>query len=292
MTEYISYVVTLVVLYSVLALSLDVLVGHLGLVALSQAAYFGVGGYAAAMVTNSFGANVPYAIGAAVCAGAISSFVVALSSLRLRGDYFVISAFAFQMLLFSLFNNLLDVTGGPSGLSIVGSARRFSATIDSPVAFLAIIGCYALTCMAILWRLETSRYGRVLHSIRDDEILAATLGTNTAAFKISAFALSAGMSAGAGGFYALYIRFIDPTSFNVFESVLILAMVLLCKPASLWGPVIGATTLVTVPELLRFTDITTAQSANFRQIIFGLILIMVIVIRGPLAFGATTWDER
>jgi branched-chain amino acid transport system permease protein len=292
MTEYISYVATLVVLYSVLALSLDVLVGHLGLVALSQAAYFGVGGYAAAIVTNSFGANVPRAIGTAVCAGAISSFVVSLSSLRLRGDYFVISAFAFQMLLFSLFNNMLDVTGGPSGLSVAGAAGRFSDTIDSPLVFLAIIICYAFTCIAILWRLEASRYGRMLHSIRDDEILAATLGTNTAAFKISAFALSAGMSAGAGGFYALYMRFIDPTSFSVFESVLVLAMVLLCKPASLWGPVVGATTLVVVPELLRFADITTVQSANFRQIIFGFVLIAVIVARGPLAFGVTSWDER
>jgi branched-chain amino acid transport system permease protein len=292
MTEYISYVATLVVLYSVLALSLDILVGHLGLVALSQAAYFGVGGYTAAIVTNSFGANLPRAIGAAVCAGAISSLVVSLSSLRLRGDYFVISAFAFQMLLFSLFNNLLDVTGGPSGLSIAGAAGRFSDTIDSPLVFLAIISCYAFACIALLWRLEASRYGRVLHSIRDDEILAATLGTNTAAFKISAFALSAGMSAGAGGFYALYMRFIDPTSFSVFESVLVLAMVLLCKPASLWGPVVGATTLVVVPELLRFADITTAQSANFRQIIFGFVLITVIVVRGPLAFGVTSWDER
>ena len=139
-------------------------------------------------------------------------------------------------------------------------------------------------------RLASSPFGRVLRSIREDEPFAASLGKNTLRFKVTAFAVSAALAASAGGLYAHYNTYIDPSSFTVMESILVVSMVIVGGAGSLWGPVIGAVVLVSLPEALRFVGLPVSVAANVRQILYGGLLVIMIMFRprglvGTYVFG-------
>ena len=119
----------------------------------------------------------------------------------------------------------------------------------------------------------------MLHAIREDEVFAKAHGKNTLYFKVTAFAVSAALAAMAGSLYAHYITYIDPTSFTVMESILIISMVIIGGAGSTWGPLVGAFVLVTLPEALRFIGLPSAVAANLRQIIYGSLLVIMMMFR-------------
>jgi branched-chain amino acid transport system permease protein len=162
--------------------------------------------------------------------------------------------------------------------------------VDSNVEFVILVTAIATMTYLIVWRVTTSPFGRVLHAIREDEVFAKALGKNTLWFKITVFAVSAALPASAGSLYAHYITYIAPTSFTVMESILIISMVIIGGAGSLWGPLIGAFVLVTLPEALRFVGLPSAVAANMRQIIYGSLLVVMMMVRprglvGRYAFG-------
>jgi len=118
-----------------------------------------------------------------------------------------------------------------------------------------------------------------MHALREDEVFAQSLGKNTVRFKVVTFALSTALAASAGSLYAHYITYIDPTSFTVMESILIISMVIIGGAGSLWGPLVGAVVLVTLPEALRFVGLPSAVAANLRQIIYGSLLVVMMMFR-------------
>ncbi|MEK7676048.1 MAG: branched-chain amino acid ABC transporter permease [Verrucomicrobiota bacterium] len=131
----------------------------------------------------------------------------------------------------------------------------------------------------MVWRITSSPFGRVLHAIREDDVFAKAHGKNTLYFKVTAFAGSAALAAMAGSLYAHYITYIDPTSFTVMESILIISMVIIGGAGSLWGPLVGAIVLMTLPEALRFIGLPSAVAANLRQIIYGSLLVITMMFR-------------
>jgi branched-chain amino acid transport system permease protein len=131
----------------------------------------------------------------------------------------------------------------------------------------------------LVYALLPSAFGRVLHGIREDEVLVESLGKSVLRFKILTFALSASMAAVAGGVYAQYVSFVDPTSFTIMDSILIISMVIIGGAGSLFGPALGAALRVSLPELLRFVGLPTSIAANVRQIVYGLVLVIVVAVR-------------
>lgn len=124
-----------------------------------------------------------------------------------------------------------------------------------------------------------SPFGRVLKAIREDEVFTQAAGKDVAAYKVLVFVIGAGMAAVAGVMYAHYISFIDPTSFTVMESIFIISIVIIGGAGSMWGPIIGAVVLVTLPELLRFIGLPSSVAANTRQIIYGGLLVAFMMWR-------------
>jgi branched-chain amino acid transport system permease protein len=277
--DYLSHILILASIYTVLTVSLDLLAGQTGLLSLAQAAFCGLGAYASALCTTNLGA--PFLIGVLVgmIVATIISFVVSLPSLRLRDDYFVIATFGFQMILFSIFNNWMELTRGPLGIAGIPQPVIFGWHVNSPLEFLALSCCFAAIAYFVVWRITTSPFGRALHAIREDEVFAKAHGKNTLYFKVTAFAVSGALAASAGSLYAHYISYIDPTSFTVMESILIISMVIIGGAGSLWGPLIGAVVLVTLPEALRFVGLPNAVAANLRQIIYGSLLVIMMMFR-------------
>lgn len=288
--EYLLHIAVLVGMYAVLAVSLDLLVGHTGLLSLAQAAFYGLGAYTSALLAVHFGAPFLVGILVGMVAAALVSLIVSLPSLRLHDDYFVIATFGFQMILFSIFNNWMDITRGPLGIPGIRQPTIFGWSVRSHVGFLVMAALLAAFAYLIVGRITTSPFGRVLRAIREDEVLTQAMGKNTLYFKVSAFAVSAALAASAGSLYAHYITFIDPTSFTVMESILVISMVIIGGAGSPWGPLIGAAVLVTLPEALRFLGFPSSVAANMRQIFYGVLLVVMMMVRprglvGRYGFG-------
>ncbi len=289
--SYILHLLVLVLIYVILAYAADLLAGHTGLLSIAHAAFFGLGAYSSAIVTSRYG--VGFLSGAIVGIGvAIAlSLCLSLSSMRLRGDYFAIASFAFQMIIFNILNNWMEVTRGPLGIPGIPPPIILGWRVDTAIEFVLLSGALVIVCIAFVWRLTSRAYGRVLHMIREDEVLATALGKNPARFKIQVFAASAALCAVAGSVYAHYVTYVSPVSFTVMESILILSMVIIGGAGSSWGPLIGATILVTLPELLRFIGLPMVLAANLRQMIYGASLVIMMVSRPQGIVGQYQFDR-
>ena len=288
--EYAYHVIFVIGTFTVLSVSLDLLVGHAGLLSLSQAAFYGLGAYSAALLAVKLGVPFLVSLFAGMSVAAVLSLIVSLPSLRLHEDYLVMATFGFQMVMYNVFNNWMGLTNGPLGIADIPEPVIFGWRIESHVEFLILAVILAGTAYFVVWRITTSPFGRVLHAIREDEVFVLALGRNTLRFKVVTFALSAALAASAGSLYAHYITYIDPSSFTVMESILILSMVIIGGAGSPWGPLVGAVVLVTLPEVLRFVGLPSAVAANLRQIFYGTLLVILMMFRprglvGRYGFG-------
>lgn len=288
--EYLLHILVIAAIYSVLALSLDLLVGQTGILSIAHAAFYGLGAYTSALLAVQL--DIPFFVGIpiTIVVAALVSFIVSVPSLRLHEDYFVIATFAFQMILLGIFNNWMDLTRGPLGISGIPQPVFFGWTIRSHVAFLLLAVVLAAFAHSVAGRIAANPFGRVLRAIREDEGFTQAMGKNPLFFKIAVFAVSAALAALAGSFYAHYITYIDPTSFTVMESILVISMVIIGGAGSRWGPLIGAVVLVTLPEALRFVGLPSSVAANLRQIIYGSLLVIMMMFRprglvGKYGFG-------
>lgn len=279
MIDYLLHILVLAAIYAALAVSLDLLAGRMGLLSIAHAAFYGVGAYSSALLAVNYGVPFVVSVLAGMTVAALISLIVSLPSLRLHDDYFVIATFGFQMILFSVFNNWMELTRGPLGIPGIPQPVIFGWHVDSHLKFLILSSFVAAIAHLVVWRIASSPFGRVLHAIREDEVLAKALGKNTLRFKVTTFAVSAALAASAGSLYAHYITYIDPTSFTVMESILIISMVIIGGAGSRWGPVIGAVVLVILPEALRFLGFPSAVAANMRQIIYGILLVIMMIFR-------------
>jgi branched-chain amino acid transport system permease protein len=289
--EYILHILILIGIYAILGISLNLIAGYLGLLSVGQAAFFGIGAYAVGLATVAFGTSVFFGLLIGIILAGILGAIVAWPSLRIHDDYFVVATLAFQVLVFSILNNWISLTRGPMGIVGIPPPSVFGFEIGSRVGFMVLIWVFVALTMLFVARIVHSPYGRVLKTIREDEVLAQVLGKNIVRYKVQAFIVSAALAAISGGLYASYISFIDPTSFNLGESIFILAIVIVGGAGSLWGPVLGAALLISLPEALRFFDLPTSVIANIRQILYGGILVGFTFWRPQGLIGETFLDK-
>jgi len=289
---YLLHLLILVAIYATLAVSLDLLVGHTGMVSLAHGAFFGIGAYAAALLAVRFGLPIWTGaligmVGAGTCA-----FLVGFATARLRDDYFVIATFSLQLVFTNLCENLLSITRGPLGISGIPSLAMFEEIV-APQTQMLVIGLGFLGVVwLIVYRLAKSPFGRVLHAIREDDVLTRALGKDDRYFKSAAFAVSAAAAAGAGAIYASYTSYIDPSAFTITEAILVLSMVIIGGAGRTWGPVIGAAVLVLLPELLRLIGLPDAVASNVRQLLYGVALVGIVMLRPGGVVGWTNVHER
>lgn len=276
-------------IYLVVALSLNLVVGYCGMLTLAHAGYYAVGAYVYALLALNLGWGfVPAALAAAAFAG-ILSLAVSLPSWRLKGDFFVLVTLAVQALIFSALYNWSssgeplgswrNLTNGPFGISGIPRPSLFGWTPNSMGVHAAFATVVAGVCALVLYRLTSSPWGRLLQAMREDELAARGLGKNTRLAKVQAFAISGAMVAVAGALYAGHVRYIDPSSASLDESILMLSMVIVGGLGNFRGPVVGVAVLILLPEALRFLQLPNAQAANLRLLIYGLLLVLMMHFR-------------
>lgn len=292
--QYALFLLSLVGVYVMASVSLDLLMGFTGLLSISHAAFVGIGAYAVALLTTLVGASFTVSLLVAVVLGGMAGILVAISSLRLRRDLFAIGTFAFQVIAYGVMVNWLSLTEGPMGIPGIPRPIVLGHQPATHAQFLAIV---ATACGLALWisrRIGTSPYGRVLRAIREDEALSEANGKNVDSFKISVFAVGAALASVSGGLYACLMSFIDPSSFSAMESIFLISLVVVGGAGSAWGPPLGAALLVTLPELLRLIGVPGAVSGNLRQIAYGGLLVLFMLCRpqGLLGGAALRFGTR
>ena len=288
--NYLYHILIMNCLYAILAQSLNLVVGYGGLLSLSHAAFYGLGAYLASLLMMQ--AHWPFLLSlvtAVVAVGALA-WLVAIPAIRLHGDFFVLATLGFQVIVFAILYNWVDVTRGPYGIPGVPKPSVFGHSVTSPPAFLALAAVVALLCCGVLWLLLSSPFGRTLQAVREDEIAAASLGKDVSAFKRSAFAWAGAIAAVPGVLFATYSSYIDPTSFGLEESIFILCILIIGGAGNFRGPIIGAVALVLLPEVLRFLRIPDSVAANLRQILYGLALVLMMRLRPQGIAGKYAFD--
>ena len=287
--EYFLHILVITGIYVILTLSLNLVVGYTGLAALGHAAFSCVGAYASSLLALNYGLSPWIGLLVGACVAAILGVFIGAPSLRLKGDYLAIATFGLGVIVYSIAKNWVSVTRGPMGLPGIPGFSVFGLQISEVWAYLILVAVFVFLTYFVIRRVVKSPFGRILRGIREDEIAALAMGKNVNKHKIIVFVIGAFFAGIAGSLYAHYITFIDPSSFTVMESISILLMVVFGGMGSLPGSFAGAAILVIFPELLRFLGMPISVAAPLRQMIYGLLLIVLMLKRPQGILGKYRW---
>ena len=232
MSAYLLHLAILAGIYILLAVSLNLIVGYAGQVSLGHAAFYGIGAYASALVALNWHFPFPLAALSAMVVAGGCGLALGLPTLRLKEDYLAIVTLGFGVIVDLVFLNL-EITGGPDGLTGIPAPTLLGLSFRPQALYLVLVTLSVLLVLGFTYRLVKSYHGRALRAIRDHEITAQVMGINTPAYKIMIFTLAAAVAGLAGSLYAHYITFINPESFGLHASILILCMVVLGGMGSL-----------------------------------------------------------
>ena len=277
--DYILHIAIMFNIYIMLVLSTNVTIMS-NLFTLCQAAFYGIGAYLGAFILMKF--NVPFVLIALVVmigAGLLSS-IITFASVKLKGDYFILATLGFQMIVYTVLYNWISVTRGPYGIAGIPGIKLFGVIHIVEVWQYFILSLVLAILVAVTFAgLKKSPYGRVLRSIRCDELSLSALGRNVNFAKGTAFFISAAFASLAGVLYASYTSYIDPTGFSLSESLFIISALFIGGIGNVRGPVLGALFVVVFPELLRLIGLPDAIQANLRHVIYGLSVVIIMFVR-------------
>jgi branched-chain amino acid transport system permease protein len=280
-------VVTVMIVFIMLAVGLDVVSGYCGQISFAQGAFYGLGAYTAAILSRDFGTsilvNLPMA---AIVAGGFG-LLLGIPALRLNGHFLGIVTIAFQTIVYLVLSQWTSFTGGQVGISLpkIGQLSVFGipvARIDDVKSFYWLTLIVGVVCVVVAWRLVRSRLGREWAAIRDDEKLAGAIGLNATTIKLSAFVVSAALAGVAGAVIAHALRGVTPDDFTIWTSATIVAMMVVGGRGTFVGPILGAVLLTALPEVL-------GRFAEYKLIIYGGLMIAMITF---LPQGIVGWASR
>ena len=279
MGGYLMNVLVFVGINTMLAIALNLLLGYAGQISLGHAGFFGLGAYVSGVLTTTYAINPWLAIVVSACAVGCLAYLIGFPILKLKGHYLAMATLGLGIILYIVFNETVELTGGPSGLSGIPNMKLAGISFDSDVKNYYLIWTVTLVVMLFSINLANSRVGRALRAVHDSEIAAQVLGVNARALKVQIFALSAVISALAGCLYAHTMTFISPASFGFNFSIELLTMVVIGGLGSIYGSFLGAALLTLLPEFLRGAN-------DYDIIIYGaLLMVMVMFMPGGLVRG-------
>lgn len=270
--DYILRIAIMSGIFIVLSLSLNLVTGYTGQFCLGWAAFYGVGAYTSALLVMKMQVSFWLAMPLGGLMAALFGIALGIPTMRLKDIYLAITTLGFGEIVRLTMVNWTDLTRGSMGLPGIPSPVLFGYEFNSNIPYYYLILILVLITVLAMQRIIDSRVGRALIAIREDDLAAKTMGIDITAYKVMAFAVGAFFAGIAGSFYAHYSSFIDPHTFSFSESISILAMVVLGGMGSIRGAILGAVVLSVAPEVLR-------DVSEYRMIIFGLIMMVVMLVR-------------
>lgn len=285
---------TLILIYVMLGLGLNIVVGLAGLLDLGYVGFYAVGAYTYALLSHYYGFSFWICLPIAGLAAAAFGFILGFPVLRLRGDYLAIVTLGFGEIIRLFLRNLTDITGGPNGISSIPKPTLFGLSFDrtatdggqtfydyfglaynpvGKVIFLYLVALVlALVALFVINRLLRMPIGRAWEALREDEIACRALGLNPTIIKLSAFTLGASFAGFAGSFFAARQGLVTPESFTFIESAIILAIVVLGGMGSQLGVILAAIVMIMLPEMMR-------EFSEYRMLMFGAMMVLMMIWR-------------
>lgn len=260
-------------IYALLGLSLNIVLGEVGLFDLGHAAFYAIGAYTTAILNTRFGIPIIVLLPVSAFAAGLFAYVVCSPVIHLKGDYLCIVTIGMgEIVRLALLNNPFDLTGGPNGVFGIDFPSFGIFEIDSSIKFYFLIWVVVALGIIGLIQLQHSRIGRAWNCIREDEIAAEANGIDVRYYKLLAFVLGAALAGVAGNIYASKLMIVSPESFSFMESCMLFCIVLIGGMGSIPGVVIGAAAISLFPEIFR-------PFAMYRMLIFGLVMILMMIFR-------------
>jgi len=282
---YFLSILNLMIIYSVLCLGLNLILGFTGLLSLGHAAFYGIGAYTTAILMTRY----DFGFVAAFCFSAVLAMVVgiiiAIPTRKVRGDYFCLITLAFGEIFRLVATSWIEFTRGAMGIVGIPIPKVFGIAIMTETHFYYFgLGMLIFTFIT-LRAITNTRYGRAFIAIREDELAADTMGINTAAYKIIAFSIGCFYAGMAGSFLAVYQTAVTPSNFRLEESCLMIIMVIVGGMGrNLLAPLAGVVVMTVATEVFRST-------AEYRMLIIGLIMILVLLLRPQGIFGSSSFKN-
>ncbi|TPK60079.1 branched-chain amino acid ABC transporter permease [Mesorhizobium sp. B2-4-19] len=275
LSSYYVRVVDSILIYIILAVGLNLVVGYAGLLDLGFIAFYAVGAYAYALLASGqFDIHLPFIlillIGGLV--GGVAGILLGFPVLKLRGDYLAIVTLSFGEIIRIAINNADSLTNGPQGIAALDRASLFGLPLTSPVHFYWLLLLLAIIVCTCVYFMERSILGKAWRALREDQDVVRGLGINTTTLKLAAFAISATIGGAGGVIFGSFQRFVSPESFTFQESLLVVLIIIIGGVGNIVGVIAGAIVLVVLPEVLHF-------AAQYRLLIYGVVLVSVIVLR-------------
>lgn len=284
-----SHLLTVIIfleIYIILSVSINFLSGKLGLISLGHASVYGASAYVYAIFLTKSNFNF---ITAFILSISITTIIFTLLfvflSYKLRNLYFTLSTIAIQIIFLGLLNNTQDLTNGPSGISSISRPKIFDFHFSSDLQFLIILSFFTFLIVSFYLFFSKSFLNKYLIATREDELWLNFLGKSTVYFKFVGITISFLFASIAGVLYASYIQYIDPKSFSLELSIVILSMILIGGTRTVIGPIIGALVYTFLPELLRVVNISNNSADNLRVIFYSVILILIVRFKPDGIFG-------
>lgn len=264
-------VMVFVGIYSIITIGLCLLMGYAGQISLGHAAFFGLGAYISGVITTKYGINPWLCILMGMVVSSVIAVIIGAPSLKLRGHYLAMATLAFCIIITIVFNENVELTGGPDGLAFIPGISLVGYPLDSIAKYYYLVWSLVLMTLLVSLNIIRSRVGRAMRSIHGSELAASAMGVNISKYKIYVFVVSAVMASVAGSLYAHYLNFLNPASFDLFVSIKLLIMIILGGMHSIWGAVVGAA-LIT---FLNYEWLHYFEEAE--GMIYGLIILVIII---------------
>jgi len=278
--EYLIHIGILILIYTIITVSSNLLIGLSNQISLGQAALYGIGAYITALCSLILNLSMIPTIIIVVLVNTLVSFFLSIPAIRLKGDFFILTTLAFQFIVFSILYNLTSVTGGSDGISGIPSPEIFKIfTLDSTFSIFILALVLAIIVVWLFYHFFYSPFGLALVAMREDEVALKVLGRSTRNLKIWSFVVSSAFIGLASYLYASYMTYINPGAFNLEESIFILIAVLIGGVGTIRGSIIGAVFIILLPEALRLLGLPDQYAAPMHQMIYGLILVLLMFVR-------------
>ena len=267
------FIASLFAVYAIVALSQDIVLGRAGMFDMGHAVYFGLGAYVTAILNTQFGWPILATWPVAVVVAALAGMVLSAPIVKLRGDYLLVATIGFNaILVLALNNNLWGITGGADGIFGIGVPAIGAWQLSSAAAQFWLDWVAFAAALVLIRNLDRSHLGRTLYYIKHDQLAATTMGVDTRAYRVLAFALGAALAGFGGTLFATLMAAVSPGAFVFTESVTLFAIVLVGGQGSIPGVLLGTALMFVVPQAFR-------GFAEYRYFVFGIAMVVVMVLR-------------